>query len=347
MLSTTSQVLVRNKEQFAEGRWLFVNPPEADIFSALDNPNIFGFHQFYDVFQQCPKNNKHLFSAHYPVALNHNQNPEKPNSELFDGAVIYMPKSKEHAALLIANMAACVKPSGNIFLVGENKSGIKSADKLFAKVSQRINKIDSARHCSLYCAYIEEKHSFDITKFVQYKDIQVNDVVCKIAFLPGIFNTGALDPASQLLIENLPEKLTGKVLDFASGSGVIGCFAAKINPEITLTLCDVSALATYCSELSLLANNLKANVIASNGLAEISHKFNTVLTNPPFHTGIKTDYSVTDKFIKEVKFALLPKGTLMLVANRFLPYPDIIKGSLPMVSTVAQTSKFNLYRAQK
>ncbi|MEP4891267.1 MAG: methyltransferase [Aliiglaciecola sp.] len=346
MLSPTSQVLVRNKEIFEQGKWVFVNPPEADIFAALDNPDILGFHQFYDVFQQCPQNNKHLFSAHYPVVATE-LNKQGSNNEPFDGAVIYMPKSKEQAAFLIANMAACVKAGGNIYLVGENKSGIKSADKLFAKVSQRINKIDSARHCSLYCALIEDSHSFDVENFVQYKEIQINNTQCKIAFLPGIFNAGALDPASKLLIENLPEKLSGKMLDFACGSGVIGCFAAKNNPEITLTLSDVSALAIYCSQLSLEANNLKGTVIASNGLAEVSHKFDTVLTNPPFHTGIKTDYSVTDKFIKEVKFALLPKGTLMLVANRFLPYPDIIKDSLPTLSTVAQTSKFNLYRAQK
>ncbi|GAB2681471.1 methyltransferase [Aliiglaciecola aliphaticivorans] len=342
MLSPTSQVLVRNKEIFEQGKWIFVNPPEADIFSALSNSEIFGFHQFYDVFQQCPKNDKHVFSAHYPVTQ-----ANTPNSDLFDGAVIYMPKSKEQAAFLIANMAACVKSGGNIYLVGENKSGIKSADKLFTNISQRVNKIDSARHCSLFCALIERSFTFDVEKFVQYKEIQVKDTLCKIAFLPGIFNAGALDPATQLLIENLPEKLTGRVLDFACGSGVIGCFAAKNHPDIILTLSDVSAIAIFCSQRSLAANNLKGTVVASNGLSEVNHKFDAVLTNPPFHTGIKTDYSVTDKFIKEVKFALLPKGTLMLVANRFLPYPDIIKGSLPMLSTLAQTSKFNLYRAQK
>ncbi|GAC13758.1 methyltransferase [Aliiglaciecola lipolytica] len=339
MLSTTSQVLVRNKELFETGKWLFVNPPEADIFSALSNADIYGFHQFFDVYQQCPNNQKHVFEAHYPI--------EQSEGKLFDGAVIYMPKSKEHASLLIANMAACVKPNSNIFLVGENKSGIKSADKLFANVSQRINKIDSARHCSLYCALLENTATFDIKSFIKYEDIQVSKTTCKIAFMPGIFSAGALDPATQLLIENLPEQLTGNVLDFASGSGVIGCFAAKNNPGINLTLCDVSAVATYCSQLSLSANNLQGKVLASNGLAEIKQKFDTVLTNPPFHTGIKTDYSVTDQFIKQVKFALGPKGILMLVANRFLPYPDIIKGSLNSVSTLAQTSKFSLYRAQK
>ncbi|WJG09731.1 methyltransferase [Aliiglaciecola sp. LCG003] len=335
MLSATSQVVIRNKEQFEDGKWLLVNPPEAAIFEQLDNANLYGFHQYYDVYQQCisqlsPK--KHLFSVSYST------------DDTFDGAIIYMPKSKEQASMLIANVAACVKPSGNIFVVGENKSGIKTAEKLCAKIAIQVNKIDSARHCALYCAQLKEQGKFELADWIQYHDVNVNDVSCSMAAIPGVFNSGALDAGSRLLIENLPSKVEGNILDFACGNGVIGCFISKLNPTVNMTLSDVSAIALHCTELSLQRNNLTATVTPSDGLQHIQQTFDHVFTNPPFHSGVKTDYSITEAFLASIKKVLKPKAKLTLVANRFLPYPDLIKQALGKVITIAQTTKFSVYR---
>ena len=336
MLSAPSQVLVRNQEHFAQGKWLIVNPTDSAIFAELPNSEFVGLHQYFDIYQQCiakDDKNEHLFGASWDL-----------NND-FDGAIIYMPKSKEHAAMLIANMAACVKQQGTLFLVGENKSGIKSAPKLFDKVSIQSYKIDSARHCALYCGAVGNPTSFNIDDWVQYKELNMQKSVVSIAFLPGVFSSGELDAGTKLLVDNIQPKLTGKVLDFACGAGIIACAVASEHSDVELTLCDVNALALYCARLSLKKNNLKGDVIASNGLAEIGGKFNHIFTNPPFHTGIKTDYSVTEEFIGEVKSRMLPNASLTLVANRFLPYPDILKASLGRVKTIAQTTKFNLYQS--
>lgn len=335
MLSAPSQVLIRNQEHFATGKWLIVNPTEAAIFEQLGNQEVDGFHQYFDIYQQCLASNKnagHTFSA----AFN--------NAEKYDGAIIYMPKSKEQAAMLIANMTGCVKEQGHIFLVGENKSGIKGAPKLFDRVSMATNKIDSARHCALYCAQLENSTQFDIDDWVQIKELETNDATIKIAFLPGVFSAGELDAGTKLLLDNISPKISGDVLDFACGAGIIGCAIAASHNDIKLTLCDVSALALYCTQLSLEQNQLTGSVIPSNGLNDIAGKFNAIVTNPPFHTGVKTDYSVTQRFISEAKTRMSPNASLLLVANRFLPYPEILKSAFGHVSTVAQTSKFNLYK---
>lgn len=335
MLSAPSQVLVRNQEHFANGKWLLVNPTEAAIFDQLNHQAVDGFHQYYDIYQQCLASKaagQHFFGA------------ACDDIEKYDGAIIYMPKSKEQAAMLIANMTSCVKEQGHIFLVGENKSGIKGAPKLFDRVSMTTNKIDSARHCALYCAQLEKPIVFDINKWVQFKELEIKDTRINIAFLPGVFSAGELDAGTKLLLDNISPKISGEVLDFACGAGIIGCAIAASYQDINLTLCDVSALALHCTELSLEKNHLKGRVVPSNGLNDIAGKFNAIVTNPPFHTGIKTDYSVTEKFINEAKSRLLANASLVLVANRFLPYPDILKNAFGHVSTVAQTSKFNLYK---
>ncbi|GAA0856582.1 methyltransferase [Aliiglaciecola litoralis] len=335
MLSAPSQVLLRNTEHFEQGKWLVVNPTEAEIFNQLGDAQFHGFHQYFDVYQACagsfdPK--QHTFGAHCE------------DQHAFDGAIIYMPKAKDQALMLIANMAAAVKPGGSIFLVGENKSGIKNAEKLCQNVSAQTNKIDSARHCALYCAHIEHDHSFELTDWLSYKDIQLGETSCSIAFLPGVFNAGQLDPGTKLLIENIKPDISGKVLDFACGAGVIACFVGKQFADVQLTLSDVSALAITCAKLSLEKNDLKGDVIASDGLAQIQGSFDHIMTNPPFHTGIKTDYSITQTFIQQVGEHMHRNSTLLVVANRFLPYSDLLKTAFGKVKTIAYTPKFNLYR---
>ncbi|MEI8649926.1 methyltransferase [Paraglaciecola sp. Hal342] len=93
----------------------------------------------------------------------------------------------------------------------------------------------------------------------------------------------------------------GVFLDFACGAGIIGCFAGLKNAQAQVVMSDVSALAIYCSQKSAELNGVKAQVIPSNGLRALTGKFAQVFTNPPFHTGIKTDYSVTESFMQQLK----------------------------------------------
>ena len=93
MLSAPSQLLMRNKNTFAQGKWLLVNPTDSQIAAQLNNPDIKVFHQYFDIYQQsCAdgESAQHTFIAAYPT------------DEKFDGAVIYMPKSKEQAKMLVA-----------------------------------------------------------------------------------------------------------------------------------------------------------------------------------------------------------------------------------------------------
>lgn len=337
MLTAPSQVIVRNNSLLSTGKWLLVNPTDADIFDALPEVDILGFHQYFDIYQQASSGinaDHHLFAASYPV--NHQ----------IDGAIIYMPKAKEHAKMLIANIAASIKPGGQLLIVGENKTGVKSAANLLERVSTQVNKIDSARHCSLYCAQLDKPvDEFSLTDWITHYSCTIAGKELTVANLPGVFSANELDPATRLLLDNLPKKLTGKVLDFACGAGVIGCGIAKSFPDVTLTMTDVNAIALHCALLTAENNNISATVLPSDGLSQVNGKFDFIATNPPFHSGIKTDYTVTEEFVGAVKQHLSNNGRLLLVANRFLPYPDVIKTHLGHAATLAQTSKFNLYQS--
>lgn len=338
MLAATSQLLCRNIELFATGRWLLVNPADAQIFSELDNPQIEGFHQYFDIFQQC--------HAHQPGQ--HSFAPAIDNEQRYDGIVIYMPKAKEQLKLLLANAVTQLQQGGLLLLVGENKSGVKSAAKLMSSYGDKVNKLDSARHCALFAVEFNGKAAaFHLQNWLLETQIQIKGTRFAVHSLPGVFSYGELDAGTRLLLENSPLDRGGKVLDFACGAGVIGCYLALQQTKINLTMSDISALAIYSAQQTAKANGIDATIVAANGLEGLDKDFGLVFTNPPFHTGVKTDYSVTEGFIGSVKQHMSGQGRLILVANRFLPYPDLLQQQFGNLSTIAQTSKFNLYQCIK
>ena len=341
MLSAPSKLLLRNLDLFEQGRWLFVNPTDADIFSELNDFDISGFHQYFDVFQQALLiNNVQSFGAAIEVA--------DPN-ELYDGAIIYLPKAKAHFAMLLDNIQSVVKTHGTIAVVGSNDGGIKSIGKILKAKLGIAQKRDSARHCALWCSPNSgSEQSFTLDNYLTVSTHNLGDTSWQVASLPGVFSHGSLDVGTQLLLESMPT-ITGKqVLDFACGAGVIGCYLAKRQPNLQVSFSDINGLALYACQKSCELNGMTANVKPSNGLNEWhAERFNTIVTNPPFHTGVETDYQITETFIKAVGKHLLTAGQLFLVANRFLPYPELLDKHLQRHADLARSSKFCVYQARK
>ncbi|RDV25568.1 class I SAM-dependent methyltransferase [Alteromonas aestuariivivens] len=359
MLSPQSQLLERNLEMFEMGEWLLVNPADAYFTDLLSHRELHVLHQYFDVFSESVRvvpsitldsrdisNSPQGFSVEQQVGNHlHTFSPFSLTQGRYTDVLIYLPKAKAHLQMLLQMAASCVKPGGNIHLVGENKGGIKSAAKLSNHYGTTI-KVDSARHCSLLTTSVEQPAGlFDPEKWLEYREYETLDVSWHVASLPGVFSHTQLDDGTELLLQKVAANLSGTVLDFACGSGVVGSYLLKQYPHLGMVMSDVSAPALYSAARTLSENNQAATLIAANGLHGVDEKFNHIVTNPPFHTGIKTDYSITKRFISDARRLLKGSGTLTMVANRFLPYPGLLQESFPQVRTVAQNSKFSIYLA--
>ncbi|MFC4701351.1 methyltransferase [Glaciecola siphonariae] len=345
MLSLPSQLLIRNKALFESGRWALVNPSDTAIFSELQG-DIIGLHQQFDSFKALHKiaPEKHVFSAAFDILQ---------VTEAFDGIVVYMPKAKQHLDMLLANMAHLIKPNGLLMVVGENKGGIKSVPKQLERIGVHVNKLDSAKHCGLIACTVESPLlSFDINSYGVERSYQVNHKTLKVFSLPGVFGHKQFDPGTQLLLQQFadPEnlrKMRGKLYDFACGTGIIGSYFKMANTKLKVTMSDISALAIYCSKQTLLLNELEAEVIASDGMQELHSHFEHIVSNPPFHDGLKNEYGITQSFIKDA-YAKSNRGSrLTIVANRFLPYPEHIEKTFFKFTTLCKTNKFCVYEGLK
>ncbi len=266
---------------------------------------------------------------------------EKP-----DTIIVYLQKSREFMNYLLAMCLPLLPDNGRLLLVGENSHGIKSWQKRLATYGD-VEKIDSARHCSLYVLTLAVKHSqFVIDDWKASFEEVVNDVCIKAVTLPGVFNHGRLDVGTRLLLETMETGFKGDILDFGCGSGVVGTWLAKRFPGIRLSLLDNDAMALAATRETCRINEVEpVAVIGSNGLENVRGRFNAIVSNPPFHEGVKTQYETTEQFLRESKSLLKTRGRLRIVANSFLRYPPIIEAVFGHCHVLAKRDGFTVYEA--
>lgn len=358
-LSPASQLVIRNIDQFEEGNWLVINADDAGLFPALQAFSLTALHQFFDVFCQATgRNGAAQFDSRdiceEPQAIHitaengqhkHVFAPYLNNAEATD-VLLFLPKAKAHLSMLMAMAANLVGNNGRVHVVGENKGGIKSAGKTMQQFGA-VQKLDSARHCSwVTCEVSNAPGSFSLHDWTAIDTYTLNEHEWQVCSLPGVFSHRELDAGTELLLSKLSKTMSGSVLDFACGAGVIASYLLSGGARIQAELLDVSALALWCSAHTLEQNGSQGNIIAADTLNGVTHRFQTIVTNPPFHTGVKTDYRITREFIAGAKQRLTSNGKLYLVANRFLPYAELLDEQFKQPATLAQNTRFSVYFAQ-
>ncbi len=263
-----------------------------------------------------------------------------------DMVLFYWPKAKAEAEFLLNMLFDALGEDTEICVVGENRSGVRSIEKMFAPLGT-IRKFDSARRCSFYWGKCENKPApFKLENWFNSYPIKRGETSLTVRALPGVFSQSELDVGTALLLDTLPA-LSGAVLDFGCGAGVIGAVLKQQNPSLDITMADVSALAVASAEETLRFNNLEGKATATDVFAAIDGKFDAIVTNPPFHAGLDTSYTATETLIAQSPEYLTKGGQMVMVANRFLKYPPLIERAFGACQTVAASNKFSIYRSVK
>ncbi len=258
-----------------------------------------------------------------------------------DLIVYYWTKNKQEVQFQLMQLLANAQDGQEILIIGENRCGVRSAEKILSPFGD-IAKIDSARRCGLYHFSLKKRPHFSLNTFWKtYQHPQLNGLT--IHSLPGVFSANELDVGTALLLSTLNQSIKGKVLDLGCGAGVIGSIIKKINPKSNVTMTDIHAMALESARKTLSENRLDAEVFASDVFSNIEGKFDLIISNPPFHDGIDTAYQAVNTLITQAKRHLNQGGELRIVANAFLPYPDLLQQHFGQFDVLVQTSKFKVY----
>ena len=129
----------------------------------------------------------------------------------------------------------------------------------------------------------------------------------------GVFSKGEVDTGTRLLLEALPEKMNGDILDLGCGWGVIGISVARKWPGTRVTLADVNTRALDLSRENARRNRAEVTCVESDGMAALEGQaFDAVVTNPPIRAGKQVIY----KMFADAAKSLKPGGALYLVIRK-------------------------------
>ncbi len=120
-------------------------------------------------------------------------------------------------------------------------------------------------------------------------------------------------------------------------------------PDNRVILLDVDAFAAASSRLTLAANGLEGEVLTGDGIDAAPLELRAILSNPPFHTGVHTNYhyQASENLLKKSAKHLQKGGELRLVANSFLRYQPLIEEHLGSCVTQAEGDGFRIYSARR
>ena len=92
----------------------------------------------------------------------------------------------------------------------------------------------------------------------------------------------------------------------------------------------------------------KVRVYAADLLSNLTDRqYSLIVSNPPFHAGKSIDYSITTAMIQQAHRVLTPNGRMIIVANRFIRYEQVLKQYFPKVSVLAQNNRFHVLEATR
>lgn len=328
MLSIESEVLERHLSLFEGKSVLF-----------------FGYLQDHFASQLKQAKSVSRFSSYFDYSLAHGLQAVDfglKNTKTADLGVYYWTKNKQECQYQLLEWLSNCQAGQQLLIVGENRSGVRSVENMLAPFGD-IAKIDSARRCGLYHFELHTPPSFECKKF--WKSYRLQDL--QIFAMPAVFSSAELDGGTKLLLSTFEQdKLKGRVLDLGCGAGVIGVSLKQRFPQIDLTMSDIHAMAIASSERNLIENQLSGTVIASDVFSHIDGRFDLIVSNPPFHEGRDTAYQTVETLISEAKKHLNKGGELRIVANAFLPYPDLLDRAFGQHKVLAQSNKFKVYSAR-
>ena len=253
-------------------------------------------------------------------------------------ALIKIPKSMELFRLYLEQLAEVLDENSLVicgFMTKYFTSQIlEIAKEYFYSVEQSLA-VKKSRLLILKKA----KSNKNKTKIIEVK---LNDNV-NLKQYPGVFSSKNIDYATQFLIEhiNLREN-DSKIMDLASGNGVLAYVIKVKNQNCEIHLVDDSFLSIESAKLNISGENIHFHY--TDNLNELNKKyFDFIISNPPFHFEHETNIEIALSLFEESIKCLKEDGHLQLVANKHLNYKTHLSKIFNNVVIKAENEKFIIY----
>ena len=264
----------------------------------------------------------------------------------YDLVLLHPAKDKVQSLGWMAKAFSHLRDGGKLLIACENQYGAKSYESALQKLAGVVNSISKSK-CRLFSA----KKSAVLDSALQQNwlaDAQPRQLESHgLGAQAGLFSWKSADTGSQLLMEHLPQ-FKGEGMDLCCGYGLLSVALLQSSAEIArLHLVEAERLAL---------DNARKNVAFSTKV-ELHHldaaqealpkHLDWIVCNPPFHSGQSRDVDLGKTIVSRACDSLKDGGELYMVANRQLPYENVLKAKLREVETLAVGQGFKVIRGKK
>lgn len=259
-------------------------------------------------------------------------------------------KSRSEILSSIATASKLLEPNGELWTALANDVGAARYEKEVVKACGPVVSVQKHK-CRAFL--IRPSDDQDVETLEHWRALGEPHPIADghLITRAGVFSEDGIDPGSALLAQHLPRNLRGKIADLGAGWGFLSATALENSPHINaIDLYEADARALQCARTNLAGSlgQRSARFLwhdVTQGCLE--NDYDAILMNPPFHTGRATDVALGVGFIKSAAQALRRGGSLWMVANRQLPYEEVLNACGFAARNLAEDSVYKVFHATK
>lgn len=279
-----------------------------------------------------------LQAARVPVA-------PRAEGEGYAVALVLAGRHRGRNELDVAEAMARTRPGGLVVVAGSKDDGIASLRKRLAQLVG-IEGSEPKYHGIVFW-FRNEGTQPAVEALRQANPAMLVDGRFHTA--PGMFSFDRIDAGSRLLAGHLPSDLRGAVADFCAGWGYLAAETAAGNPGMaTLDLYEADFAALEAARRNLEAVEVGKEFFWHDLAAEpVGRRYDAIVMNPPFHHGRAADPGMGQAIIRAAAKALKPGGRLFMVANRQLPYEQVLASAFSSFEEIGRDAGFKVFSARR
>lgn len=256
----------------------------------------------------------------------------------FDAAVVFLPRARAEARARIAEAAARLPVGAPLWIDGQKTDGVDAMLKEMRALAP-VDEVHSRAHGKIFRVILPQPGWLP-PDWAARDHHPAPGMVTR----PGVFSADAPDPASQALAAHLSEKLPTRIVDLGAGWGWLSARILEHPGVELLHLVEADATALDCARRNVA--DPRARFHWADALDfRLPEPVNGVVMNPPFHEGRAADPRLGAGFIRAAAGLLTGAGRLWMVANRHLPYEQVLRDCFADVAEIGGDSRFKILTA--
>ena len=249
---------------------------------------------------------------------------DDPPQERWENVAVLPGKSKEEILHSFALARDAVADGGLVIAALPNSGGAARFEGELARAAGRIESF-SKNKCRAFRAF--QDGTWDESLIADWRALGAPSKVdgTGLVTVPGVFSAGHIDDGSRFLIENLPGNIHGTLADLGAGWGYLADSVLDKFPAVRrIDLYEADSRALACARTNLARHAGRTAFHWHDVTRGVPGDYDSVIMNPPFHSGQRQDISLGISFLTASAQSLRKGGNLYLVANRQLPYEDTL-----------------------